>query len=78
MENQNFDFDPELSEYNPLFAEIAGLKEKAAHLDEGEFLGVEKVPFEKAYQMAINGGIRDSKTLIAIYAYAAKRARGEL
>lgn len=29
MENQNFDFDPELSEYNPLFAEIAGLKEKA-------------------------------------------------
>ena len=55
-----------------------GLKEKAAHLDEGEFLGVEKVPFEKAYQMAINGGIRDSKTLIAIYAYAAKRARGEL
>lgn len=55
-----------------------GLTEKAAHLDEGEFLGVEKVPFEIAYKMALNGEIHDSKTLIAIYAYAAKKARGEL
>lgn len=55
-----------------------GLTSKAAHLDEGEFLGVEKVPFETAYKMALEGEIHDSKTLIAIYAYAAKKARGEL
>ena len=28
MENQNLDFDPELSEYNPLFTEIETLKNK--------------------------------------------------
>lgn len=55
-----------------------GLTKKQAHLDEGEFLGVERVPFETAYKMALNGEIHDSKTLIAIYAYAAKKARGEL
>lgn len=55
-----------------------GLRQTEAHLDAGEFLGVEKVPFEKAYKMALNGEIRDSKTLIAIYSYAAKKARGEL
>ena len=54
-----------------------GLKETKAHLDEGEFLGVEKVPFEKVYQMAVKGEIHDSKTLVAIYAYAAMKARGE-
>ncbi len=55
-----------------------GLTKKAAHLDDGEFLGVEKVPFEEAYGMASSGRIRDSKTLVAIYSYAAKKARGEL
>ena len=55
-----------------------GLTETAAHLDEGEFLGVEKMPFEKAYSMAIAGEIHDAKTLVAIYAYAARKARGEL
>lgn len=55
-----------------------GLKTTAAHLDDGEFLDVEKVPFEKAYAMAKCGEIRDSKTLVAIYAYAAEKARGEL
>ncbi len=55
-----------------------GLTKKVAHLDEGEFLGVEKVPFEKAYEMAQKGEIHDSKTLVAIYAYAAAKARGEL
>ncbi len=55
-----------------------GLKHTKAHLDEGEFLGVEKVPFEKAYQMAVRGEIHDSKTLIAIFEYAAMKARGEL
>lgn len=55
-----------------------GLTKKAAHLDEGEFLGVMKVPFETAYKMALRGEIHDSKTLVAIYAYAARKARGEL
>ena len=55
-----------------------GLTETAAHLDEGEFLGVEKMPFEKAYSMAVSGEIHDAKTLVAIYAYAARKARGEL
>ena len=55
-----------------------GLTETEAHLDEGEFLGVEKMPFEKAYSMAIAGEIHDAKTLVAIYAYAARKARGEL
>ena len=54
------------------------LTRHAQHLDEGEFLGVIKVPFEKAYQMALSGEIHDSKTLVAIYAYAAKKARKEL
>ena len=55
-----------------------GLTETEAHLDEGEFLGVEKMPFEKAYSMAVAGDIHDAKTLVAIYAYAARKARGEL
>lgn len=55
-----------------------GLTETVAHLDEGEFLGVEKMPFEKAYSMAIAGEIHDAKTLVAIYAYAARKARGEI
>lgn len=55
-----------------------GLTETVAHLDEGEFLGVEKIPFEKAYSMAIAGEIHDAKTLVAIYAYAARKARGEI
>lgn len=55
-----------------------GLSTTQAHLDEGEFLGVEKMPFEKAYRMAVNGEIHDSKTLIAIFQYAAMKARGEV
>ncbi len=36
------------------------------HLDEDEFLETERVPFEKAYQMVLNGEITDAKTQIAI------------
>lgn len=38
MENQNLDFDPELSEYNPLFAEIAGLKKDACKKEDVSFI----------------------------------------
>ena len=36
------------------------------HLDADEFLEIEKVPFEKAYQMVMDGEITDAKTQIAI------------
>ncbi|HIS54230.1 TPA: hypothetical protein IAA82_04660 [Candidatus Galligastranaerophilus gallistercoris] len=35
-ENLNFDFDPEFSEYNPIFAELHGLKE---HIQSDEDTG---------------------------------------
>ena len=35
MENQNLDFDPEFSEYNPLFAEITSLKNSCKKEDAG-------------------------------------------
>ena len=37
-----------------------------AHLDEGEFLDVERVPLDKAVQMIMNGEIPDAKTQIAL------------
>lgn len=43
-----------------------------AKLDEGEFLNVIKIPFSEAYNMALQGKIHDSKTLIAIYYYASE------
>ncbi|MBR4869141.1 MAG: NUDIX hydrolase [Clostridia bacterium] len=36
------------------------------HLDEGEFLEVATIPFEKAVQMVLNGEITDAKTVVAI------------
>ena len=36
------------------------------HLDEDEFLGVEKWPLEKLYEMVLHGEIRDGKTEIAV------------
>lgn len=36
------------------------------NLDEGEFLCVERVDFEKALEMVMNGEIKDAKTQIAI------------
>lgn len=43
-----------------------GLKKTNQHLDAGEFLGVEKIKLEKAYDMVMSGEIRDSKTVVAI------------
>lgn len=42
------------------------LQEGVRHLDEDEFLEIERVPFDMAYQMVMNGEITDAKTQIAI------------
>ena len=36
------------------------------HLDEDEFLNVELIPIEKAYEMVMSGEIRDGKTQVLI------------
>lgn len=43
-----------------------GLSFGETHLDEGEFIDVVKMPFEKAYEMVLNGAIPDAKTQIAV------------
>jgi len=43
-----------------------GLKFGKAHLDEGEFLDVERIPLEKAVRMVMDGEIPDAKTQIAL------------
>ncbi|MCC8192846.1 MAG: NUDIX hydrolase [Ruminococcus sp.] len=43
-----------------------GLSFDETHLDEGEFIDVVKMPFDKAYQMVIDDEIPDAKTQIAI------------
>ena len=35
-------------------------------LDEGEFLGVERIPFKSLLEMVMNGDIQDAKTQIAV------------
>ena len=36
------------------------------HLDDDEFLNVEKIPFDKLYEMVLAGEIEDAKTVIAV------------
>lgn len=43
-----------------------GLTFSEQHLDEDEFLTVEKIPLEKAVQMILSGEIKDAKTQTAI------------
>ncbi len=51
-----------------------GLSFSSQDLDEDEFLDVEKIPLEKAYQMAMLNQIPDSKTQLAIMkAYALEK-----
>lgn len=47
-----------------------GLKATHAHLDEGEFLNVRRLPFKQALEKVLNMEIRDSKTVAAILKYA--------
>ena len=42
------------------------LSKTRQHLDEDEFLTVERVPFDDAVKMVMNGEIRDAKTQVAI------------
>lgn len=44
-------------------------------LDDDEFLNVEKIPFEKAVEMVLNGEIKDGKTQAAILKLAVKREK---
>ena len=46
------------------------LKGTHAHLDEGEFLNVRRMPFKDALKMVLDMSIRDSKTVAAILKYA--------
>ncbi len=43
-----------------------GLKKTKQHLDEDEFLSVEKIPLEKATEMVMNNEISDAKTAVLI------------
>ena len=42
-----------------------GLKRKAQHLDEDEFLNVEYMPFDELLQQVMDGTIEDAKTVTA-------------
>ena len=50
-----------------------GLKATAAHLDEGEFINVRRMPFKKKKKKVLDMEIRDSKTVAAILKYALVR-----
>ena len=43
-----------------------GLHKGASHLDEGEFLNVEKMPFDELFGMVMRNEIIDAKTVIAV------------
>lgn len=45
------------------------------HLDEGEFLNVEFVPFGEALSMVEDGTIKDAKTVVALLGYARRHAK---
>ncbi len=55
-----------------------GIKEGNAHLDEGEFLTVEKIPFDKAIQMVFDGQILDGKTQTALLKTYILKQKGEI
>lgn len=48
------------------------------NLDDGEFLNVVVLPFEKALEMVMNNEIFDSKTIIAILKYAQIRMKTKI
>ena len=43
-----------------------GLRMEAQHLDEGEFLNVERVPFDEMVDRCLSGEIEDAKTVAAV------------
>ena len=55
-----------------------GLHPVPMHLDEGEFLTPEKIPFAEALAMVLDGRIRDGKTVAGLLKVQALRAAGKL
>lgn len=51
---------------------------KEQKLDEGEFLNVEKVPFDKALEMVMSGEITDGKTQAVILKLAIMKSEGKI
>lgn len=43
-----------------------GLHMEAQHLDEGEFLHVERIPFDEMVRRCLSGEIEDAKTVVAV------------
>jgi len=56
-----------------------GLRQGQFHLDEDEFIEVERYPLAEAVQMVFDGRIVDSKTMVGVLAYRewAERRRAE-
>lgn len=54
------------------------LVKTAQHLDEDEFLTVERIPFEQAVEMVMDNKIPDAKTQIAILKVYALKTMGKL
>ena len=46
-----------------------GVTRGKRHLDEDEFLDLEMIPIEKAYEMAKSGDLRDAKSVTALLLY---------
>lgn len=55
-----------------------GLHSTHQHLDEGEFLGIEKIRFSDALAMVMSGELRDAKTVAAILKIAKLKEEGKL
>ena len=55
-----------------------GLTQTAQHLDEDEFLSVERIPVEEAVRLVLSGEIIDAKTQIGVLKYKAMRDAGLL
>ena len=55
-----------------------GLRKTSQRLDEGEFLGVEKIKFSDALKMVMNGDIRDAKTVAAILKLSVLKSEGKI
>lgn len=56
----------------------ANLTASAQHLDPDEFLTVEKIPFQQAVEMVLNGEILDAKTQLGILKFKALRDAGRI
>ena len=55
-----------------------GLQKTQQHLDDGEFLSVEKIPLDEAVRLVMNGEITDSKTVALVLKTARLFDEGKL